>query len=118
MSGKEKLSLDEFATAPRRQRPVADVNLVGVESGRPADAETISQQTMIDDQRRPETASEASKALRRMKRERMKGAAHFVNVNLDRETKRRLKLASFNMETSMQAIMEKAIRQYLDTSGF
>ena len=53
-----------------------------------------------------------------MKRERMKGASHFVNVNLDRETKRRLKLASFNMETSMQALMEKAIRQYLDANGF
>jgi predicted transcriptional regulator len=41
-----------------------------------------------------------------------------VNVNLDRDTKRRLKLASFNTDTSMQAIMEKAIRQYLDTNGF
>jgi predicted transcriptional regulator len=53
-----------------------------------------------------------------MKRARMKGASHFVNVNLDRDTKRRLKLAAFNTDTSMQAIMEKAIRQYLDTNGF
>jgi len=48
----------------------------------------------------------------------MKGASHFVNVNLDRDMKRRLKLASFHMETSMQALMEKAIRQYLDANGF
>ena len=53
-----------------------------------------------------------------MKRARMKGASHFVNVNLDRETKRRLKLASFNLDTSMQAIMDKAIRQYLDANNF
>ena len=64
------------------------------------------------------TSCEASKALRQMKRARMKGASHFVNVNLDRDTKRRLKLASFNMETSMQALMEKAIQQYLDANGF
>jgi len=118
MSGKEKLSLDEFATAPRRPRPATEASAAGLESRQPAHAQTESQPTVVDDQRRLETASEASKALRRVKRERMKGAAHFVNVNLDRETKRRLKLASFNMETSMQAIMEKAIRQYLDTSGF
>lgn len=118
MSGKEKLSLDEFATAPRRLRPATDLSSIDGVSGQPADAETEPQPTPVDDQRRQETASEASKALRRVKRERMKGAAHFVNVNLDRETKRRLKLASFNMETSMQAIMEKAIRQYLDTNGY
>ncbi|WP_245451082.1 hypothetical protein [Borborobacter arsenicus] len=47
----------------------------------------------------------------------MKGASHYVNVNLDRDTKQRLKLASFNMDTSMQAIMEKAIRRYLDANG-
>jgi hypothetical protein len=63
-------------------------------------------------------STEASKALRQMKRVRMKGANHFVNVNLDRDTNRRLKLAAFNLETSMQAIMEKAIRQYLGTNGF
>ena len=47
----------------------------------------------------------------------MKGASHFVNVNLDQDTKRRLKLAAFNMDTSMQAIMEKAIRRFLETNG-
>ena len=70
------------------------------------------------DEEKGETSSQASKALRQMKRARMKGASHFVNVNLDRDTKRRLKLAAFNMETSMQALMEKAIRQYLDANGF
>jgi predicted transcriptional regulator len=53
-----------------------------------------------------------------MKRARMKGMSHFVNVNLDRDTKRRLKLAAFNLDTSMQAIMAKAIRQYLDANGY
>jgi len=71
-----------------------------------------------EEARRGAASSEASKALRQMKRARMKGTNHFVNVNLDRDTKRRLKLASFNMDTSMQTIMEKAIRQYLDTNGF
>jgi predicted component of type VI protein secretion system len=60
---------------------------------------------------------DARKALRQVKRERAKGASHFVNVNLDRETKRRLKLAAFNTETSMQTIMERAIRSYLDDHG-
>jgi len=118
MSGKEKLSLDEFATAPRRQRPAVDLNPADVESERPASVNTVTQPVLVEDQGTAETASEASKALRRMKRARMKGASHFVNVNLDRETKRRLKLAAFNLDTSMQAIMEKAIRQYLDASGF
>jgi hypothetical protein len=118
MSGKDSLSLDEFATAPRRQRspetPAPD--RVGDESLTPpqnAPAATAREETA-----KVAASSEASKALRQMKRERMKGASHFVNVNLDRETKRRLKLASFNMETSMQHLMEKAIRQYLDTNGF
>lgn len=118
MSGKEKLSLDEFATAPRRQQPAAGLNLVRPENEGRANAETVSDATVADDPGRSETASDAGKALRRMKRARMKGAAHFVNVNLDRETKRRLKLASFNSETSMQVIMEKAIRQYLDANGY
>ena len=65
-----------------------------------------------------EVSTDASKALRQMKRARMKGASHFVSVHLDRETKRRLKLAAFNLDTSMQAIMDKAIRQYLDANNF
>jgi hypothetical protein len=119
MSGKENLSLDEFATAPRKQRTAADLNSVRTGSERPTDAQTVPLPTVVEDREGSETVSgEASKALRRMKRARMKGASHFVNVNLDRETKRRLKLAAFNLDTSMQAIMEKAIRQYLDASGF
>jgi hypothetical protein len=118
MSGKESLSLDEFATAPRRQRPAAslaqdhagDASLVAPQS---APAPTATAETG-----KGVASSEASKALRQMKRTRMKGANHFVNVNLDRDMKRRLKLASFNMETSMQAIMEKAIRKYLEANGF
>jgi len=118
MSGKESLSLDEFAIAPRRQRPPAtpapdragDESLAALK-GAPAPA-------VREETGRGAASSEASKALRQMKRERMKGTSHFVNVNLDRETKRRLKLASFNMETSMQDLMEKAIRQFLDANGF
>ncbi|WP_072608348.1 hypothetical protein [Aquibium oceanicum] len=118
MSGGEKLSLDEFATAPRRQRVAAGLNLVRPQSVGRGGEETVPDATVVDDQGSAETASEAGKALRRMKRARMKGAAHFVNVNLDRETKRRLKLASFNSETSMQVIMEKAIREFLDANGY
>jgi hypothetical protein len=115
MSGKESLSLDEFATAPRRQRRSVAPNSERAQVERPADTAGVSEpETGVE----RETSSEASKALRQMKRARMKGASHFVNVNLDRETKRRLKLASFNMDTSMQAIMEKAIRQYLDANGY
>lgn len=96
MSVRDKLSLDEFATAPRRQRPATDLSPVRAESDHPADEDAGLQGTVVEDQRRSESTSEASKALRRMKRARMKGASHFVNVNLDRDTKRRLKLASFN----------------------
>ncbi|MFI0849598.1 hypothetical protein [Mesorhizobium sp. IMUNJ 23232] len=118
MTGKESLSLDEFATAPRRQRPAA--SLAQDDAG---DASLAAPQSAPAPAAREETgrgaaSSEAHKALRQMKRTRMKGASHFVNVNLDRDTKRRLKLASFNMDTSMQALMEKAIRQYLDANGF
>lgn len=115
MTGKERLSLDEFATAPRRAR---------LSPALPA-REQIERPVVMDVMSEPgadgemgEASSEASKALRQMKRARMKGASHFVNVNLDRDTKRRLKLASFNMETSMQALMERAIRQYLDANGY
>lgn len=117
MSSKETLSLDEFATAPRRQRavtlgatPKAEMELLG--------AAAISDSARSDRSAEGPAGTGASKALRQMKRARMKGASHFVNVNLDRNTKRRLKLASFNLETSMQAIMEKAIRQYLDANGY
>ncbi len=116
MSRKETLSLDEFATAPRKQRAEATYgpdrgNSVG-QREQPSKLETKTHPE------KGETSTEASKALRQMKRARMKGANHFVNVHLDRDTKRRLKLASFNLDTSMQDIMEKAIRQYLDANGF
>jgi hypothetical protein len=119
MSGKESLSLDEFATAPRRQRAAASLEPDRAEEDRPAASESVPAAAVGEEETEKGAASsEASKALRQMKRARMKGASHFVNVNLDRDTKRRLKLASFNLETSMQALMEKAIRQYLDANGF
>jgi len=118
MTGKETLSFDEFATAPRRQRaaaPEGQARGYGEQRGEPAPTSDSRSKEGPDD---GTVQSEASKALRQMKRARMKGASHFVNVNLDRDTKRRLKLASFSTETSMQSIMEKAIRQYLDAGGY
>jgi len=118
MSGKETLSLDEFATAPRKPRLGAIGTPVTDDANRDRHGREAPELTAREVRKEGETSSEASKALRQMKRTRMKGASHFVNVNLDRDTKRRLKLASFNMDTSMQAIMEKAIRQYLDANGY
>lgn len=118
MNRKETLSLDEFATAPRKQR--ADL-MHGLDRDMDNNLGQREQPPELAARTHPEkaeTSTEASKALRQMKRARMKGANQFVNVHLDRDTKRRLKLASFNMDTSMQAIMEKAIRQYLDANGF
>jgi hypothetical protein len=117
MSGKEMLSLDEFATAPRKQRAVVETS-AAVDADRAADAQDAREPRPEEPRERREAPSGASEALRQMKRARMKGVSHFVNVNLDRETKRRLKLASFNMDTSMQVIMEKAIRHYLDANGY
>ena len=117
MSGKEMLSLDEFATAPRKQRAVVETP-ASLNADRASEARDALEPGPEEPRERREASSEASKALRQMKRARMKGASHFVNVNLDRDTKRRLKLAAFNTDTSMQAIMERAIRQYLDTNGF
>lgn len=115
MSGKETLSLDEFATAPRKPRLGAFLTPV---TNDPDSAREAPESAARQVRKEGETSSEAKKALRQMKRTRMRGASHFVNVNLDRETKRRLKLASFTMDTSMQSIMDKAIRQYLDASGY
>ncbi|TPK72106.1 hypothetical protein FJ930_13140 [Mesorhizobium sp. B2-4-15] len=110
MSRRESLSLDEFALAARRQAPAGDDHRRSnnLEAHRGLDSP-------LHGPRDPR--HEARKALRRMKRERVKGETCFVNVNLDRPTKRRLKLASFNAETSMQAIMEQAILKYLDDLG-
>jgi hypothetical protein len=117
MSGKEILSLDEFTTALRRPRPDRIHGLVRTESNADRQWPAPIEPVVATSEQPNEATTEASKALRQMKRARMKGANHFVNVNLDRETKRRLKLASFNTEASMQAIMEKAIRHYLDANG-
>lgn len=123
MSRQENLSLDEFATAPRKQTAKLTQSLT---SNNPVTGASSEHQAP-----RPETPplvngadepalqqQEARKALRQVKRERMNGVHNFVNVNLDRETKRRLKLASFTAETTMQSIMERAIKKYLDESGF
>jgi hypothetical protein len=118
MSGKDSLSLNEFATAPRRQHSPATPAPDRIGDERLTPLQSAPAPTVTEEAAKGAASSEASKALRRMKRARMQGASHFVNVNLDRNTKRRLKLASFNMETSMQALMEKAIRQYLDANGF
>lgn len=118
MSGKETLSLDEFATAPRRQRMATSERPSIADTEQPREPAAKSGSTSNESLKEGKVQTGASKALRQMKRARMQGASHFVNVNLDRDTKRRLKLASFNMDTSMQAIMEKAIRQYLDTNGY
>ncbi|WEX12355.1 hypothetical protein [Chelativorans sp. AA-79] len=118
MNGKESLSLDEFVTAPRRQRPAASLGPDRAGDENSAAPQSAPAPVPSEETGRGVASNEASKALRQMKRARMKGTSHFVNVNLDRDTKRRLKLASFNMETSMQAIMEKAIRQYLDANGY
>lgn len=121
MTRKDSLALDEFVTAPRKRLPMAAPDAIG--DSKPTDprAGTDAEERgsssaqkegkSADDDRRRQ---DARKALRRVKRERTKGVSYFVNVNLDRNTKRRLKLAAFNAETSMQMIMERAIRSYLD----
>jgi hypothetical protein len=123
MKREEKLSLDEFVTAPRR--PAS--NRLPMDTGEPpaarpvALAQTPRHSTETPSQLNDESAGpllEARKALRRMKRERVKGIQNFVNVHLDRQTKKRLKLASFTSELAMQSIMEKAIVRYLDENGF
>jgi hypothetical protein len=124
MTGKDSLSFDEFLTAPRKRSPVdapepmGGLEPLGEKPGKGAAAAgaspTSSGGDLADDDTRRQ---DARKALRQMKRERTKGASHFVNVNLDRETKRRLKFAAFNTDTSMQMIMERAIRSYLDDHG-
>lgn len=120
MTRKESLSLDEFATAPRRVRPAEagttepDAGEVGSELP-PLPVETPDGDRLESAQMDP---AEARRALRRLKRERLKGVESFVNVRLDRKTKKRLKFASFSTDQSMQAIMEQAIRKHLDDSGW
>jgi hypothetical protein len=120
MKREEQLTLDEFVTAPKKtgaprpasaaanRQPVdATQDEAVVMPSEPAETSTVQ-----------ETRTEARKALRRLKRERMKGVQSFVNVHLDRETKKRLKLASFTSELPMQSLMETAIRKFLDENGF
>ena len=121
MKREEKLTLDEFVTAPRKiaaPRPTSMlVDRQAIDDAPQAEAAVAASEQMGDDQNQ-KTRTDARKALRRLKRERMKGAENFVNVRLDRETKRRLKLASFTSEASMQSLMETAIKKFLDDNGF
>jgi hypothetical protein len=123
MKQEEKLSLDEFVTAPRK--PVTNRLTVPTgESpvGSPVEPAEIRQRSLgppaEPDDEKALSRLEARKALRRVKRDRMDGVQNFVNVHLDRATKKRLKLASFTSEISMQSIMEKAIIGYLDENRF
>ncbi len=125
MNRNENLSLDEFATAPRKRAMRSTPEIEGADAATDDAVNRPDQQSagMIEPATYEKIGDasprlDAKKALRQVKRVRMKGSNHFVNVNLDRETKRRLKLASFNSDTSMQAIMEKAIRKFLDENGF
>lgn len=123
MNREDRLSLDEFVTAPRK--PASSRLSMDADdppaSGPVARAEAPSlspeRPTVTNDDGAPPQL-EARKALRQVKRERMKGVQNFVNVHLDRATKKRLKLASFTSEISMQSLMEKAIIRYLDENGF
>lgn len=112
MSRRDHLSLDEFATVLRKQPAVGTVDVhPQVPAARSPEVSTDKSEVEAG------IRQEARKALRRVKRERVKGESFFVNVSLDRRTKRRLKLASFNAETSMQAIIETALVRYLDEIG-
>lgn len=119
MSAKNTLSLDEFAVAPRKSMPMGThpprpglaPQQESAAIGAAREAAPASNEDGLDDGTRRQ---DARKALRQLKRDRSKGASHFVNVHLDRDMKRRLKLAAFTTESSMQTIMENAIRAYLD----
>jgi hypothetical protein len=117
----EKLTLNEFVTAPRK---IGAPRLTSVPVDRqaiddaPQTGAVVKASEQTGDDENQETRTEARKALRRLKRERMKGVQNFVNVRLDRGMKKRLKLASFTSEVSMQSLMETAIRKFLDDNGF
>lgn len=117
----EKLTLDEFVTAPRKAgapRPaLAPADRQRADDGA-KDAAVVLPSKQTGDDETEGTRTEARKALRRLKGERMKGVQNFVNVHLDRETKKRLKFASFTSEVSMQSLMATAIRKFLDDNGF
>jgi ElaB/YqjD/DUF883 family membrane-anchored ribosome-binding protein len=121
MKREEQLTLDEFVTAPRKiglsQMTSVPLARQAIDDAPQTEAVLASSERKEDDEIQ-ETRTEARKALRRLKRERMKGVQNFVNVHLDRETKKRLKLASFTSELPMQSLMETAIRKFLDENGF
>lgn len=123
MTREEKLTLDEFVTAPRKpaqRKPVeTEVRRLSPDAAAPVPAASVPK-VSGEDMGDWDAAHglEARKTLRRVKRERMRGVQNFVNVHLDRETKRRLKLASFTSERSMQSIMERAIIKFLDENGY
>ncbi|TIQ36266.1 MAG: hypothetical protein E5X48_10800 [Mesorhizobium sp.] len=112
MKREEKLAAAEFLTATRKPSPAPMRSLEDI--GPEARVGTLP--PSVSDGA-PGMRTEARKALRRLKQERMKGTQNFVNVHLDRETKKRLKLASFTSETSMQFLVETAIRKFLDDNG-
>src|SRR5690606_28637372 len=74
MSGKESLSLDEFATAPRRQRAAASLSPDRTGDESPDAPQSASAPAAREEAGRGAASSEASKALRQMKRARMTGA--------------------------------------------
>jgi hypothetical protein len=121
MTRGEKLTLDEFVTAPRKAGAPRSASAAAHRpdtDGSTRDDAVVVPPELAETQNVQETRTDARKALRRLKRERMKGVQNFVNVHLDRETKKRLKLASFTSEVSMQSLMETAIRKFLDDNGF
>lgn len=119
--GQEKLTLDEFITAPRKagasRSTAAAVDRSQVDDSTKDEANVMPSE-QVEASNVHETRTDARKALRRLKRERMKGVRSFVNVHLDRDTKKRLKLASFTSEVPMQSLMETAIRKFLDDNDF
>lgn len=115
MRHKDALSLDEFALGTRKQSG-AVMSVATTDAESPVATSPASNLAKRENRATAQITEAAEKPLRQGAG--MRAANHFVNVNLDRDTKRRLKFASFNMDTTMQAIMETAIRQYLDASGY
>lgn len=123
MKREDKLTLDEFVTAPRKRALPKQVETEDMSSSAEAAApapDVSGQVTGVGGKEGDDAVRrlDARKALRRVKRERVRGVQNFVNVHLDRQTKQRLKLASFTSERSMQSIMERAIIKYLDDNGY
>lgn len=121
MTKEEKLTLDEFVTAPRK--PVmpssAAMKIDGVRADDAAEVALAGMRQEPEPHGQNDVDSaEARRALRRLKRDRLKGVESFVNVRLDRETKQRLRYAAFKSELPMQSIMVSAIKRYLDENDY